>query len=852
MLLSLLTSVVCFSFGNLVYPKTIRDFSADYMIEHWGVKDGIPGTQVISIAQSTDGYIWIGTHYGVARFDGDRFSVFDDVTEGIPPGSCMAILAGPKETLWMKFGPNMVHYSEGRFTTHPAIETQYPFQGKLLCVTSEGNLILGTVIAGSFKTAIVEISPTHVIRSIELPTPDSNIYYQFDATVDILDRIYCRIGHTVGRLTTSEFIPELEIEERVFDIAASSKGGIWIASEKGINRYQSDQIIEDEISFEPTIPVKINRIQEDQNGSLWVFTSDRIGTKFSLENGSSYRKTQVLKLNNRSGTLIDHENHIWLAKGLDTSGDNSGLFRLREKRFHHTKSVPGLEGNVRSFTQASPSNLFIGTSGGIFAVPGGSMQPGDWETGSIKKIHDTNCWALSPSSGGLDSIWSGSYDLSRRPLRSPPLKHLQYDAISSTSNLEGFSILKAKRITALCEDQKGNLWIGERSEGLFRFKDGEISHLNSQFTELPGQIQSLACSQDNTLWIGTTHSGLFRLRDQSLHHFSKADGHPEGQIRALYVDQENTLWIAFGGRGIYRYKDNHFFAFTTANGLPTNEISTIIDDDMGHLWFGSFNGVHRVAKSDMESIAAGDSKILFIDSYDEADGLSTLQCSSGHPSSYRTSDGQLWFATVAGANVVNPQSIPNRPNPPPVSVESIVLDGVSYDRNALTDILATNEAVHFSAGINRIEIHYTAINFSDPDEVRFRYQLEGVSEGWIETGNQRSAVIPGLRPGRYQFLLQAANSDGIWNKEEVRLSLNVEGQFWTSPAFLALLCLTFIAVVAAGLRLRWVRTEQRQAAKAQFARDVLEHQESDRKRIANELHDSLEQNLLVIKNHALL
>jgi signal transduction histidine kinase len=404
----------------------------------------------------------------------------------------------------------------------------------------------------------------------------------------------------------------------------------------------------------------------------------------------------------------------------------------------------------------------------------------------------------------------------------------------------------------LCEDQEGNLWIGDRTKGLFKLNDGELTHLNSETAALPSEIQSLACGKDNTLWIGTSMNGLFRLRNHVLYHFREADGCPEGQIRAIHIDQDNTLWLAFGGRGIYRYKDNAFVGFTTNNGLPTNEISTIIDDELGYLWFGSFNGIHRIAKSDIENIASGNSKILFIDSFDEADGLSTIQCSSGHPSSYRTSNGHLWFATVAGANVVAPRSIPNRPTPPPIRIESMVLDGVFYDRYALTDSLSTSEAIHISSGINRIEIHYTAINFSDPEEVRFRYRLEGVSNGWIEIGNQRSVVIPRLSPGSYDFLLQAANSDGVWNTDEASLSLEVEGQFWERTSFQILLGFTLISVIAAGLRFRWIRSEQRQAAKAQFARDVLEHQESDRKRIANELHDSLEQNLLGIKNHALL
>ena len=850
-LLFLLTSALSLSFGHLVYSKSVHEFSADYMFEHWNVKDGIPGTQVLAIAQSTDGYIWVGTHYGVARFDGDKFTVFDDVTDGIPTGSCVRILAGPKDSLWMKFGPKLVHYSNGRFTTHPSFETRHPLQGRLLCVTPQGNLILGTVTARTFKTTIVEISPTQLIRTIEIPNADSKRTQQFRGSVDVSGEIYCRFGSSIGKLTESGFIPEVEIDAHVFDITASKQGGIWIASEKRISRYQSDQLIEDEIKLNLANPSKILNIQEDQNGSLWVFTNDRTGTRFSRTDGTRYQQTEEILLGPRSQTLIDRENHIWLVNGFDTNTEKSGLFRLRKKRFRHTASIPGLEGNIRAFAQTSPSTFFIGTARGIFAAPIASIQPEDWTSDPFQRIQDNNCWSLTPSSNDLNSLWSGSYKLGGKILF-PPISHTLYDPLTTTSSVEKFTVLNAKRITALCENQEGELWIGDRTEGLFRLKEGEVTHLNPEFSELPSEIQSLACAQDNTLWIGTSLSGLFRLRNGSLHRFRETDGCPEGQIRALHIDQENTLWIAFGGRGIYRYKDNTFTGFTTANGLPTNEISTLIDDELGYLWFGSFNGIHRVAKSDMESIAAGNSKILFVDSFDEADGLSTLQCSSGHPSSYRTSNGQLWFATVAGANIVNPRSIPDRPNPPPVRIESIVMDGILYDRNTLTDTLAGNETVNISADINRIEIHYTAINFADPDEVRFRYQLEGVSQGWIETGNQRSAVIPTLSPGRYRFLLQAANSDGVWSKDQLGLSLNVDGQIWEKTSFQALLCLTFLAIIAAGLRLRWVRAEQRQAAKAQFAREVLEHQESDRKRIANELHDSLEQNLLVIKNHALL
>jgi ligand-binding sensor domain-containing protein len=317
----------------------------------------------------------------------------------------------------MKFGPKLVHYSKGRFTTHPSYETRLPLLDRLLCVTPQGNLILGSARARLPAAAIVELSPTRLIRSIEIPNPDSKSVHQFRASVDGSGQIYCRFGSSLGKLTESGFIPEVAIDAAIYDITASSRGGVWIASEKGVSRYHSNQIIEGEIPMKSPRMSNITYIQEDQNHSLWIFTIDRTGTKYSATNGSQFTQTEVINLVPRSKTLIDRENHIWLAKGIDFSEEKSGLFRLRNKIFRHTKSIPGLDENIRAFAQTSPSTFFIGTSSGIFAVPAASMRPEDWTIGSFQKIRDTNYWSLFPSSDELNSFWCGSYSLGGKRFR---------------------------------------------------------------------------------------------------------------------------------------------------------------------------------------------------------------------------------------------------------------------------------------------------------------------------------------------------------------------------------------------------------------------------------------------------
>ena len=557
-----LSCILGLFFGFNLHSKSVRDLSPNYIVEHWNVKDGIPGTQVLAIAQSTDGYIWIGTHYGIARFDGVKFTVFDDTTDGIPTGSCSGMLAGPNGSLWMKFGEKWVHYSRRGFSTHPNFETQFPQRGRPLCVTSSGNLILGTITDKTFETALVELSPDRVIRNVEISNPESLQMFHFDAIADGSNRIHCSFGNSVGELTDSGYVTGLNLDEKVTGIEKAGMGGIWIATDQRVIRFADNKIIGDEIPVRFTATIKRGGVHEDQNGSLWISTRDKKITRYNRFDGNRYKQAETIEIPRNTKTIIDSQNQIWFAEGILLKAEDSGLFRIRKKLFHHTKFNEKLRGNIRSFAQTSPGSILMGSSNGIFAIPIDDKLPIDWASTPVSKLIEGNYWAIAPSSSKTNSFWGGKYRISSGKSPGPSVTHLQHGEPDTPREQKGYSTEKFHRITALCEDQEGTLWVGDRSGGLFRLKDGEMTRFHSDNPRLPPEIQSLACDTQNTLWIGTSKSGLFRYRNQSLEHFKESDGCPEGQVRSIYIDQDNTVWLAFGGRGIYRYKDNAFVSFT--------------------------------------------------------------------------------------------------------------------------------------------------------------------------------------------------------------------------------------------------------------------------------------------------
>jgi signal transduction histidine kinase len=296
--------------------------------------------------------------------------------------------------------------------------------------------------------------------------------------------------------------------------------------------------------------------------------------------------------------------------------------------------------------------------------------------------------------------------------------------------------------------------------------------------------------------------------------------------------------------GISRFEAGKFTRFTTKEGLFDNGAFQIFEDARGYFWVGCNRGIYRVAKKELNDFAEGRSKRVTSVPYGKGDGMLNAECNGGgQPAGLEARDGKLWFPTQQGVVVVEPEAMAFNTRPPPVVIEEFVVG---------REAVAFRDGVNIGPGQESFEIHYAGLSFIRPEQVRFRYKLEGLDADWVDADTRRVAYYTHLPPGSYTFRVVAANTDGVWNWEGASVAVVVAPPFWRTWWFVTLVAAGLAAVAAALYRHRIGRLRQAHAAREAFSRKLIETQEQERKRIAAELHDSLGQDLIIIKNWALL
>jgi signal transduction histidine kinase len=334
------------------------------------------------------------------------------------------------------------------------------------------------------------------------------------------------------------------------------------------------------------------------------------------------------------------------------------------------------------------------------------------------------------------------------------------------------------------------------------------------------------------------------LKDGVFTAFTEREGFIGNHVRAIYEDGDGVWWIGTYDGGLYRIKGERLTRYTRKEGLHDNGVFQILEDDAGNLWMGCNRGVYRVSRQELNDFAEGRTRSITSVAYGVKDGLSSLECNGGRqPPGLKTKDGKLWFPTMGGVAIVNPKAVRINTAPPPVIVEEFRLG---------------DEAVDFLAGVeiphdrNSFEIRYTAPSFIKPEQVRFRYKLEGLDQDWIEAGYRRTASFHRVSAGRYRFVVIAANNDGIWNTEGKSVEIVINGPIWGRWWFITLVSFVSIFIIFLLYRRRVGYLREKHAMQQAFSQQLIESQEGERKRIASEIHDSLGQYLLVVKNSALL
>jgi signal transduction histidine kinase/ligand-binding sensor domain-containing protein len=777
----------------------------NYFTRTWQVEQGLPQNKVTAVVQTRDGYLWLGTYNGLARFDGVRFTVFNDNnTPELRSSRITSLFEADDGTLWIGTESGDVsQYQDGLFAAVP-LRANWS-GGKIYAISSDeaGDVWL-----------LNETGELTRVRDGQVLTPAAGVIAKVVAlTRSASGQIWVDREGRVSLLKQGQLQPvgfaatNAETYPYIQGIAASRDGGLWVACNSGIRKWKDGQWVAD-LGGAPWGWDVIANFTETSAGvlaggtsgeGLWLFFTEPTNTPaLHLDRTNGLPSDWVISL------WEDREKNLWCGTG-------AGLVVVRPNNLEtisppdNWKSRP-----VLSVLPAPDEALWVGTEGaGLYR-----LQNGGWTNfDSAQSIRNPYVWSLAADGAG--KIWAGTWG--------GGLFAQKVDSFDFAPGLEDFRA----PIPALLF-LRDELWIGTTT-GVLRYKDGKLERLGEIDGKPFGDVRAIAQDKSGALWLGTAGGGLVRRENGNFRRFKKSDGLSSDFIECLHFADDGALWVGTFGGGLNRFKSGKFSVINREQGLPNSVIGHIESDGSGFFWMSSYGGILRASEKDLNRCADGEiSNVPFL-TYGINDGLPTLECSEGLQSAGgKTADGRLWFPMAKGLVAVNPSGVKMNPLPPPVRIEQMRVDDKKFaDGNA--------GPLKIPPGRHRVEFEYTGLSFVAPEKVRFKCRLKDFEPDWGNVGTKRVATYNYIPPGNYSFQVTACNNDGVWNETGASLSFEVLPYFWQTTWFHVLGGLCTVLAASSVVWFDTRRRMHRRVERAERQRDI----ERERSRIAQDIHDDL-------------
>lgn len=751
--------------------------AAQYRFVSFTTENGLPNNWIQAIHQTRDGYIWLTTRDGAARFDGVHFRVFNKVN------------------------------TPGLTTNH--------FAYRALWEDEQGNLWMGTENGGAVRY--------HDGRSTSLTTKDglpSDEVIRIDG--DSAGTIWITTSAGVVRWRNGHLVlPRSKFDRSLDAWLTHPKNFTFDAEFFGLWRFTAGEWQRFAYGHWSRVPlppgihkpanIHVAAITEDTDRRLWYSLYERPHMYYCLSRGHLKVIRGVPAVASTQITTQDREGRIWM-------GNHYGAVGLWQDG--HFQRLPGISTpNIFQVMEDREEDLWIATlDRGLYRLedqvitayrsPGGVQQAN--QIGPMLQDRSGAVWL---GSGGLTRFEEGRFKTFYLPSQS----HYPW----SWANWVG----------ALYQDTDGSLWAAMWDGSILQFKDGRLHKLESLSSRIGGRVFAIRRDQAGDMWFGGEH-GLYRLHKGILTHFTVRDGLPgnvvnvieEGRdgelvigtngglvrymgshlvpvealsgnaIEALYQDEAGVWWIGTMGDGLFRLaggpKGLKVTRYTTAIGLYSNRAYSILEDRFGYLWMSSDLGLSRIRKQQLNELAAGRTTQVISTHFGASDGMPGECSSQGQDMTIKARDGRLWFATEDGVAVVDPGAIRVSRTPPPVRIEDCLVD---------LHPVACGQGLRLKPGHTNLEIDYTALSFMKPEQIHFDYKLQGLDRQWVKAGTRRTAYYPHLPAGQYVFRIIAANSDGVWNNKGASLAVIVLPPYYRTWWFLTLASL----IAAAAVVLAW-------------------------------------------------
>jgi len=804
-----------------------------WFIRNWQSDEGLPDNTVVGIAQAADGFLWVASSTGLVCFDGVQFRPFPMTTPGAPAGRIKALLADRRGRLWVaKDQGVVVCVDQGRMTTVVGAEhAAADFGMRLMVEDAEGAVWV------SYRGGEVLRIQDGRVRSFAvadgLPAGDF-----CHLAVDGVGRLWFSRGGWVGVFRDGKFRPLQQLPNRF--ITGARSGGIWGFMDGQLWKYTEGGSPVKLGALPADVPlVTVTAFHEDRAGFLWLGTREAGLFRFDRAGVATAAMSQQTILT----ITDDREGNLWVG----TRG--GGLSQLKS-RVVELLTI----GSATPFTPVG--SICQDTAGLLWAVvwPNGEILRSagqGWTPLSVKdgwSIPLSQCVATDPQGG----VWIGT--------QYRGLHHWQDGAVTDSLRAENglggnWNGTGGNQVNALLVTASGEVWIGpqvpdEQRQVLQCRRAGQFQTFNLPLGS--GPVVILAIDAAGDCWAATAKGLLLRVRKNVLTDETGSTSAGAGAIRCLLGTPDGSLWIGYGGQGLGRLKAGRFSRCRTEHGLHDDYISNMLPDGRGRLWFAGNRGLFSVREKELADFADGRATRIWSVAYGRNDGLPQLQASfDAWPGAARGTDGRLLFAMQAGVAVVYADNLQENPMPPPVVIERVTAngklvaaygaDGTLASSNSAAPLELCQGGVHLRLppGQRQVEFAFTALTFTKPETIGFKYRLHGLDADWVEAGTRRVATYAQILPGHYRFEVTACNSDGVWNETGAALELTAEPYWWETAWFHVAGPLSAAGLLAAAIILGWRRRHRRQIERL----EMLQATERERARIARDLHDEIGANL---------
>ena len=813
--------VVAIGAGLLLTTTTKADSppGQDFLVHNWDVDEGLPSTCINAVVRTPDGYVWVGTRHGLARFDGIRFVVFNWFnTPALMDNRIISLATDQRGTLWIGTeSGNLSKYEDGRFATVDLSSVSRGSSILSLAVDAETNLWLGTYEDGLIRVkagrgeAFTNGLPSLNITQVLAATNGRVWFVAAPGQLGWVAAGKCQVPNNTAGLPNS-----------IRALVAARDGGLWLAAQQDQNagtriyKYRNGLVTEAGENLpwpQNSWRSRPGALLEDHDGNLWcgtlgtgVFFRPAGGAWQNLLGDPSFSQAETLCLGEDEGSTVwigtrtsglrqavpravsthylpaaNHQN-VLLTVCVRHDGsvwggtDGAGLFHWEDAASRSLGEPAGLAGQqVNALLEDSHSNFWAATSAGLFRQAEGKFQLDQKLTGR------TPVYALYEDHAG--NVWAGTLNGMANISGDQPVKFIRQNG------------LPAGPVSVIVEDPARRFWVTVQGQGIYVQTGGRFNR-----------------------WSPKNGGASLRQR--------WGNG---GNARSLLADADGSIWVATHGDGLFRLEGNNLREWTwEKDGLPSNHFFSMQADGAGNLWFGSENGIVGYARKALLDYQPGNAPPVPW-RVTQADGLPDKVCSGGsQPAVARSADGKLWFPDGSALVVFDPATLPRHPQTWPPTIEEVRVDG---------QLMPPPTTAPFSihSGVRSLEFYFTSPNILSPNHLCFSYRLEGLDKDWVEAGSRRSAQYSRLPPGEYVFRVKVCDNYGVWNKQQAGLTLMVIPQVWETRWFQMSLALGLLG--SAGLAARQLERNRTRRRLVTLERERA--LERERSRIARDIHDDL-------------